>query len=390
MFGAFVTGIVAAVIVLAGAMISLPFWPEEIRMMWRGQGVAAAPTPAIDLQAVRADAAAAANTSVEVARRDLGARIDDLEKRVRALSATAAEASRPAATDEANKRRLEQEMRLLAEAEAARKRAEEELKAIADARKAVLATTPPAPASPDSDKDIAALRLEIATLRAALQTLDQAMVGQKDETARQREQAKTLAEAVDKARTEASAVGAGEKKALSAARASAVVGVAARLSSAIESGLPFAQELGLLAPLTQGDAKLGEITAALQPYAQAGVPSRASLAASFPAVAKAALADDLADDSFGERVLGKIKSIVSLRRVGADVPGDAVDAKLARAEAALDAGDVAKAVDLVKSLPPQTSKATAAWLARAEAHLAAKRAVDQLAGYAVTLLGAAR
>ncbi len=389
-FGAFVTGIVAAVLVLAGAVISLPFWPEEIRVLWRGQGVAAAPTPAIDLQAVRANATAVANAAVEASRRELSARLDELDKRVRALSAAVTETPRPTAPDDAGKRRLEEERRMLAEAEAARKRAEEELKAIAEARKAVQVATPPAPTSPDSDKDIAALRLEIATIRSALQTLDQAMSGQKDETARQREQAKTLAEAVDKARTEASAVGAGEKKALGAARASAVGGVAARLSSAIESGLPFAQELGLLAPLSQGDAKLGEIAAALQPYAQAGVASRATLAASFPAVAKAALADDLADDSFGERVLGKIKSIVSLRRVGADVPGDAVEAKLARAEAALNGGDVAKAVDLVKSLPPQTSKATSAWLARAETHLAAKRAVDQLASYAVTLLGAAR
>lgn len=283
---------------------------------------------------------------------------------------------------------------MLAAAEAARRRAEEELKAIAEARKAVQAATPPAPTSaspsPDSDKDIAALRLEIATLRSALQTLDQAMAGQKDETARQREQAKTLADTVDKARAEASAVGAGEKKALGAARASAVVGVAARLSSALESGLPFASELSLLAPLAQGDAKLGAVITVLQPYAQAGVASRTSLAASFPAVAKAALADDLADDSFGERLLGKIKGLVSLRRVGADVPGDAVEAKLARAEAALEAGDIAKAVDLVKSLPPQTAKATSAWLARAEAHLAAKRAVEQLSSQAVTLLGAAR
>ncbi|MDP3159928.1 MAG: mitofilin family membrane protein, partial [Reyranella sp.] len=206
----------------------------------------------------------------------------------------------------------------------------------------------------------------------------------------QREQAKALADAVDKARAETSAVGAGEKKALGAARASAVVGVAARISSALESGLPFAPELGLLAPLAQGDAKLAEIIAALQPHAQTGVASRVSLAAGFPAVAKAALADDLADDSFGERLLGKIKGLVSLRRVGADVPGDAVEAKLARAEAALEAGDLAKAVDLVKSLPPQTAKATSAWLARAEAHLAAKRAVDQLSSHAVTLLGAAR
>ena len=82
-FGAFITGVIAAVLVLAGAMISLPFWPEEIRAMWRGQGEAAAPTPAIDLQAVRADAAAVANAAVETSRRELTARIDDLEKRVR-------------------------------------------------------------------------------------------------------------------------------------------------------------------------------------------------------------------------------------------------------------------------------------------------------------------
>ena len=380
-FGAFITGIVAAALVLAGAVISLPFWPEEIRAMWRGQGVAA-PTPAIDLQAVRADATAVANAAVESAKRDLMVRIDDLEKRVRAASAAAAE--RPAATPDPAIAELRSKVAAL-----------ENRPAASPAPAPSPAAPPPAAPIGGDATDIAALRLEIATLRGALQTLDQAMAVQKDETARQREQAKTLADTVDKARAEAGAVGAGEKKALGAARASAVVGVAARLSSALESGLPFASELALLAPLARddgkgGDAKLGEVIAVLQPYAQTGVASRTSLAASFPAVAKAALADDLADDSFGERLLGKIKSLVSLRRVGADVPGDAVDAKLARAEAALEAGDIAKAVDLVKSLPPQTAKATSAWLARAEAHLAAKRAVELLSSHAVTLLGAAR
>jgi hypothetical protein len=120
------------------------------------------------------------------------------------------------------------------------------------------------------------------------------------------------------------------------------------------------------------------------------VVSRRALAAEFPAVAKAALADDLADDSFGQRLLGKVKGLVSLRRVGADVQGDSVEAKLARAEAALEGGDLAKAVELVKSLPAQASRATSAWLSRAEAHLAAQRAVDQIAAHAVALLGAAR
>src|SRR5262249_44733838 len=161
-------------------------------------------------------------------------------------------------------------------------------------------------------------------------------------------------------------------------------------SAALETGLPFAGALDLLTPLAQGDAKLSELRATLQPFAQSGVAARPTLAADFPAVAKAALADDLADDSFGERLWGKLKGLVSLRRVGADVQGDSVEAKLARAEAAIDAGDLAKAVELVKSLPTQTQRATAAWLKRADAHLAAQRAVDQLAAHAVSLLGATR
>lgn len=366
--GAFVTGVVASSLVLAGALISLPYWPADIRALWRGE--AAPPPPpaqALDLQAVRADASAVANAAVDAARRDLTARLDDLERRVRALSATAAE--RPAATPDP------------AIAELRGKIAALENRPTATAP----ASPPPAAGAPsgDQEKELAALRLEIATLRNALQTLDQSMVTQRD-------QAKALAEAVDKARTEAGARGAGEQKALAAARASAVIGVAARLNVAVESGLPFATDLGLLAPLAQGDAKLTEVVTALQPNAQTGVTSRAVLIADFPAVAKAALADDLADDSFGERLLGKLRGLVSLRRVGGDVQGDTVEAKLARAEASLEAGDLAKAVETVKTLPPQTARATAGWLTRAEAHLAAKRAVDQLAAQAVALLGAAR
>ncbi|TAJ32594.1 MAG: uroporphyrinogen-III synthase [Reyranella sp.] len=366
--GAFITGVIASSLVLAGALISLPYWPADIRALWRGEAAAPPPpAPALDLQAVRADASAVANAAVDAARRDLTAKLDDLERRVRAVSATAAE--RPAATPDPAIAELRGKIAAL------------------ENRPAGTAPTSPAPAAgtpaPDQEKELAALKLEIATLRNALQTLDQSMVTQRD-------QAKVLAEAVDKARTEAGARGAGEQKALAAARASAVIGVAARLNVAVESGLPFTTELGLLAPLAQGDAKLTEVVAALQPHAQTGVASRAVLIADFPSVAKAALADDLADDSFGERLLGKLRGLVSLRRVGGDVQGDSVEAKLARAEAALEASDLAKAVEIVKTLPPQTARATTGWLTRAEAHLAAKRAVDQLAAQAVALLGAAR
>lgn len=374
--GAFIIGVVASCLVVAGALISLPYWPAEIRALWQGQGAAAAsPAPALDLQQVRQDAAAVANASVEATRRELSARLDDLEKRVRAASAAAAE--RPASPAGSGPDPAIVELRRKIEAL--------ESRPAAPPTPGETATPAPAPSapSPEHEKELATLRLELATMRNTVQTIDQTIAAQRDQT-------KLLAEAVDKARGEASARNAGEQKAMGAARASALIGIAARLSAAVESGLPFVTDLALLTPLAQGDAKLDESTAVLQKYAQTGVASRPALVAEFPAVAKAALADDLADDSFGERLLGKVRALVSLRRVGNDVEGDGTEAKLARAEAALEAGDLAKAVTLVKTLPPQTARATAGWLSRAEANLTAKQAADQISAQAVTLLGSAR
>jgi hypothetical protein len=181
-----------------------------------------------------------------------------------------------------------------------------------------------------------------------------------------------------------------EAKAIDAARASAVIGIAARLSTALEQGEPFAADLALLAPFAQDDAKLGEASARLKPLADKGVATRAALAADFPALARTALAQVGDGDSFGERLIAKLKGLVSIRRVGADVPGDTTEAKLAQAEAALNAGDLAKAVELVKSLPAKSQAVAAAWLSRAEAHLAAQGALAQLSAHAVELLGAAR
>jgi uroporphyrinogen-III synthase len=367
--GAFIIGLVAAVIVLAGAVISLPFLPQQVQALWRGQAaIPPAPTPGIDLPAVQAAADTVAKAAVDAARRDLTVRLDDLEKRLRAVSATAAE--RPAAASDPAVAELRRKVEALEKQSAGSPPPSE-------------APGQAVPSTGDAEKEIATLRREIATLQTALLALNQAVEGQKDETGKQREQSKALADAIG-------ARGTADQKALVAARASAVIGVAARLSAALDAGLPFTTDLALLTPLIQGDAKLAEIATALQPYAQTGVASRSALAAEFPAVAKAALADDLADDSFGQRLLGKIRGIVSLRRVGDDVQGDSVEAKLARAEAALEARDLVKAVDLVKSMPSQTAKATSAWLSRAEAHLAAKRAIDELAAHAVSLLGAAR
>jgi hypothetical protein len=356
--GTFAIALVAAAIVLVAALFSLPYWPDEARAMWRGPapqtaGAPTPPPPSIDVAA-----------EIDAAKKAMAARIDDLDKRVRALGDTVGHAAAPAPTPTPDD-------------------ALDKLRNRIEALENKPAPAPATPADAGVDKDLAALRIEIATLRSGLQALGQTVAGQKD-------QARALAETVEKTRAQSSRMSADEKKALAAARASALIGIAARLSAALEAEQPFAADVALLAPLAKDDPKIAEQSAILRPLAEKGVASRAALAASFPAMAKAALADDVADDSIGERVLGRIRALVSLRRVGADVPGDSAEARLARAEAALQAGDLAKAVDLVKSLPPQTARATSAWLERASAHLAAQRAVDGLAAEGVALLGAAR
>ncbi len=370
-FGAFVIGIVAAVIVLAAALLSLPYWPEEARLMWRGPAPqvvsvpAAAPAPQVNVAA-----------EIDAAKQALNARLDELDKRVRALANTVAQAPTQAPAPQQPPAVSEQALNSL------RSRVE----ALENKPSPQPESTMPQPTTADVDKvdkEVAALRVEIATLRSGLQNLEQALSGQKD-------QASALADAIEKTKAQSNRMSAEEQKALSAARASALIGIAARLNAALDSEQPFASDVALLAPLAQDDKKIADQSAALQPLAEKGVASRATLAAEFPVMTKAALAEDLADDSLGQRILGRLKSLISLRRVGADVAGDTAEAKLARAEAALKAGDLAKAVDLVKSLPPQTASATSSWLARAEAHLAAQRAVDQLAAEGVALLGAAR
>ncbi len=131
--GAFVTGLIAAAIVLAGAVLSLPYWPQEARTLWRGP-VVAAPTP---LPAPVLDTAA-----LDAAKRELNARLDDLDKRVRAAATTAAQADRPHVADPAIA----------------------ELRGRVEALENKPAATP-APAAPtaDTDKDLAPLQAEIAT-----------------------------------------------------------------------------------------------------------------------------------------------------------------------------------------------------------------------------------
>lgn len=172
----------------------------------------------------------------------------------------------------------------------------------------------------------------------------------------------------------------------SEAAASAVA--AAALIEASQGARPFAAEL---AALRAAAPDLPEL-AALSRVAAEGAPTRAALAAGFPAyAARAASAARTpgADAKLDERAIYALSRVVSVRRTS-DIRSDTPDARLARAELALAEGDVPGALKALEGLPPKAQESLADWRAQAERRAEIDRAAARLKARAVRDLRAAR
>jgi hypothetical protein len=157
--------------------------------------------------------------------------------------------------------------------------------------------------------------------------------------------------------------------------AAAALAASAVVEAAQGTG-PFADELASLRALSPPSPEL-ETLARL---AQAGAPSRTALAASFSEYAAlAARAARAPGDKarLGDRIAYELSRIVTLRRVG-DVPGDSVDALLARAERQVEDGDLDRALHTLDRLPPGARDALAPWRGRAERRVEIDRSAAAL------------
>lgn len=149
-----------------------------------------------------------------------------------------------------------------------------------------------------------------------------------------------------------------------AAQAAAAALAASAVVEAAQGTGPFADELASLRAVSPSSPELQ----ALARLAPAGAPSRTALAASFPEYAAAAASAARAPGEkagLGDRIVYALSRVVSLRRVG-EVPGDSIDALLARAERQVDDGDLDRALRTLDRLPPSARDAMAPWRGRAE------------------------
>jgi hypothetical protein len=145
--------------------------------------------------------------------------------------------------------------------------------------------------------------------------------------------------------------------------AAAALAAAAAIEASQGSG-PFVDQMAGLVAISPPSPELS----ALARLAEVGAPSRAALAASFPdyAARAASAARSPGDGSgFGAWITYQLSRIVALRRVG-DVPGDSVDAVLARAERQVEDGDLDHALRTLDRLPAKARDALSGWRTRAD------------------------
>ena len=134
-----------------------------------------------------------------------------------------------------------------------------------------------------------------------------------------------------------------------------------------------------------GGQKLGDIPGAppaLARYANAAPPTEAGLRLAFPDAAKAAREasrPDTVNKPFLTRIWGQAQELVTVRQGDHVLVGNPEAGILARAQTALDAGDLAGAVAAVGSLQGTAAEAVAGWLANAKALLAARAALATMA-----------
>ncbi|MER8415124.1 phage tail protein [Mesorhizobium sp. M0870] len=151
---------------------------------------------------------------------------------------------------------------------------------------------------------------------------------------------------------------------------------ASALKAALERGGPFSAELETLAAISPDAPQL----AALRPYAEKGVPTRAEIASQADAAANAMVtAATPVDENAGfvQSLLSSAESLVKVRPIGA-VEGAGAPETVARMEAAVNQGDYAKALSEYETLPEAAKAAGADFAGKLKARIEVETQVDAL------------
>jgi hypothetical protein len=163
-----------------------------------------------------------------------------------------------------------------------------------------------------------------------------------------------------------------------------------QLRQTMQGSGPFAAERAAAMALAQ---ERPDIQAALEPLAEPaarGLPSVAVLRQRFEGIAGAIAAGTppAPANDWSEQILGKLRGLVTVRRVGPGGADGTAETAVATAESALADDDLAGAVAALETLHGPAMLAARDWLDSARRRLAAQAAVDKATGLVTARLAA--
>ena len=176
---------------------------------------------------------------------------------------------------------------------------------------------------------------------------------------------------------------AGEREAASG-RTMMLVLSFSRLTRAAAVDAPFAREVDAFSAAVgsegTGGLALENAIRELSAPALGGTPTPAQLAAGFDDVALAVIhaAAEAEDQGWVDSSIGRLRRIVTVRRVGGDITADSLEGRLRALYRALAGGDLAQAISLAEALPAKARGGAEEWLQGARARLAEERALGTL------------
>jgi hypothetical protein len=173
-------------------------------------------------------------------------------------------------------------------------------------------------------------------------------------------------------------------------RAEAAILGLGQLRAALATSKPYASQLSTLRALVATDPEMTTQLDQLQANAENGVPALEDLRKEFarlaPDIVRGAVVGD--GQSWWRQALYHVESVVSVRRVGDSVPGDEVDAIVARAEGKLDEDDIQGAIDGLAALNGLPAETAGPWIAEAKQRIAADQAQNELTRLAIARVSA--
>lgn len=155
-----------------------------------------------------------------------------------------------------------------------------------------------------------------------------------------------------------------------------------RLSRATALASPFAREVKAFVAAAQANGQpsntLNNAMAKLDAHALAGTPTHADLTSRFDDMALAVVkADADADDqSWVDATIGRLRRIVTVRRIGGEIAIDSLEGQLHTVHQALSGGNLADAIAVIDALPEKSRRGAEVWLRDARARLAVEQALD--------------